>query len=219
MVTIKTYEELENYIVAWCKGYLKANMIIVGDGGLGKSHIIKAHIGPHKFINSHITPMDLYLKFVENPASDYWLQDVDLLLQNKLIVGLLKQALEQEKKVVQWNSTVLPDEIPASIEITGRFLIELNHLGRGDKNLQALKTRALVVDFRPSNSEIQAYLKGYATNDEILWALDKIHPYIINYNLRLYNILCALKQANLDWRKTLNEQLDIIQLPYLSTFQ
>ena len=212
MVTIKKYDELEEYIKAWCKSELKCNLIVLSDGGLGKTLLIKKYIGQNRFINSHITPLDLYLKFVENPNCDFWLQDVDLLLQNKLIVGLLKQAMEENRKIIQWNSTILPDDIPASIEITGRFIIELNQLTKGDKNLQALKTRCLTVDFKPTNLEIHTYLKRFAADQEIFEILDNVYPYVRNYNLRLFNTLTALKKANLNWKKTLFELVETIQL-------
>jgi hypothetical protein len=205
-----TYQELEEYIKAFGDGNISL-LIIRSDGGLGKSHIVKTILnGDGVFFNGHATPLSIYLTLYEHPDSKVLFDDVDSLLLNKINVGLLKQVCELNKdKVVRYSTTVKIDDkkIEPEFKSNNKACLLCNDLREVGRNLKALLSRAVYLDFVPTNEEILKKLMSIELLDVEILSYIKINiNNIKSMSLRLYYKLLEINLSGLDWKDYLHRQ-------------
>ncbi|MCH7720067.1 MAG: hypothetical protein IH988_03635 [Planctomycetes bacterium] len=119
---------------------------------------------------------------------------------------MLKQLCNtREVKRIMWASA---DPRAAAIDgglghfdTRSHVMMLCNDFGVFKANVSALKTRAMVVHFKPSRTEILGKIKTFATDGEIVAFLDEFYREIPEFNLRTYRILEDLKAGGLDWRR------------------
>jgi hypothetical protein len=203
---ITTYKELSEFLHKFDekgKNRLKDNILLLGEGGLSKSYITKDFDCSH--FNGHITPLRAFQLIEDNPKKNIIWDDMDDLLVKTDMVKLLKQCCElADTKKVMFKSTGMRGAKSEEVDFTGYNLIILNKLkSLKEKNLSALATRFLVIEFKPSKEEVFNYLCGYAQDEEVLVDIKYMLPRMKRLHLRLYEHLIRLKKAKMNWRNQL----------------
>lgn len=215
MIPITAYEELHNFVVAFGQGHLNM-MVLWSKGGYGKSEEVRRCLdGPGVImIGGHVTPLKLYELLHEGRDKQVVFDEIDGLLSDRKHVGLLKQVCEtRENKKIMWTS---PDQRAAAIDggrgyfyTRSHVLILCNSFATLNANVAALKTRGMVVEFRPPTTEILGKIKTFARDKEILAFLERFHECVQEFSLRTYGMLEDLKKAGLDWKRYALDECDI----------
>jgi len=207
MITITSYRELMDFVIAFGQGHL--NMLVMcSRGGLGKSEAVQRELSDQDRVDiaGHETPLDLYRKMYEGRDKLIVFDEIDDLLATAANVGLLKQICETRTvKRVQWGSTdKRAHEIDGGIghfHTRSRVCLLCNSFALFNSNVAALKSRGLAVQFLPSSQEILDKIKTFAGDTDILQFLDHFHECIPEFSLRTYGTLEDLKRAGLDWSR------------------
>lgn len=199
-IELTTYKELQNFLDKWNSGSLLDNILVVADGGLGKSYHTKTYTNIIR-LDGHVTPFRAFLLIAQNPDKNIIFDDMDSIFNNQEMIKLLKQCCElNNPKKVHFRTTAGGK---GSVEVTdfnGYNLVILNSLKEAKKNLKALLTRFLILRFKPSKETIFAYLESYAKDKEILTELKKVLESLTFFNLRFYEHIKRLKDAKMDWK-------------------
>ena len=197
-------------------------LIICSDAGLGKSSIVSDVMADtrHLMINSHASPMSLYIAGYEHLDEPIIFQDCDGLLYNNDNIALLKQFTEtRETKRIRWLTTSgsLGENIPNSYDTRSRCLIETNNLDYLAKKLLPLKDRGWLIHFRPTKDEIvnridkiRKYYGSYG-NDEVFQLISRMANYADTISLRTFiKGLGLFKQCKgKDWEHRLMKEMNI----------
>lgn len=213
---IRRYQELTKYMDAFAQGHISL-LIVRGGGGIGKTHNLTSSLKneePH-FFNGHATPLSIYLKLSKKPDELAVFDDVDSLITNKVSVALLKQICEiKEGKIVRYETThkVEGQEIPSSFESNNKVCLLCNDFKRIGRNIKALLTRGIYLDFQPSNWEVLRIVKQMSGLDEEIYNyLCKVNKDIKEMNFRIYQKCVELKDASINWRGYLHGEFNINQ--------
>ena len=216
MIKVKTYKELQNYIKAFSRKKLNL-LIVVSRGGLGKTFIAEEALieeAPLTF-TGHVTPLSMYMELYKRNKEEkdfiVMFDDVDALMLNKTNVAILKQLCDtrEEKTIKYFTTSPTLKDVPKEFETSCKVLMNMNSLETEDNNLNALLTRAHLVDFNPSTEEVLKHLKEFADDKEILDFLEKYAPFVKSLNLRVYKRADEIKQSKLDWKQEILSELDI----------
>ena len=218
---IKKYNELREVLVKWADWNINL-LIIESKGGLGKTFLAEKLLKESKeikeseeeiylIIKSHATPLSIYKDIYKKSPSFIIFDDVDSLLFNKTNISLLKMICESTmyKKIKYMSTTPILSDTPQEYTTTAHTLLLTNHLQRSNKNLQALFTRGIIIQFKPSNFEILNYLKEFAKDKGILAYLEGNINIINNFNLRIYIELKEIKDSGLNWKDYALKLLEI----------
>lgn len=137
--------------------------------------------------------------------------DVDEILKNKSAVAILKAVCDSKKeKIVRYTTTSpLLEPGEESFTTSCKVLLLTNQLSEGDANLKALMTRAVCVNFNPSNKEVLDFLKTFADDLEILKYIEKFVNFSTKFNFRIYCRALELKLNKLDWKKEILNSMEI----------
>jgi len=218
---VRDYKTLNSYVKAFAEGYISL-LIIKGEGGLGKTYAIKQIMKEKSplIFNGHATPLSIYLRLFSEPTARVVFDDVDSMLSNKITVALLKQLCETNKvKEIRYDTTARINEmqVPSSIKCTNKVCLLCNDMKKFGKNMKALLTRAVYLEFVPTKEEIMQRLKQFPELDlEIYEFLQKNIDYFFNLNFRLYLKAKELKEAGVDWQEyaegemKVNRELELI---------
>jgi hypothetical protein len=206
LIEIKTFSELEHFLQKWGSGSLKDNVVLYGKGGLGKSRSI-ANVNALRF-DGHITPFRAFQLGYENPEANIIWDDMDDILRNKQMVKLLKQFCELETPKMIHFATTKESTAQEKYEFTGHSLVILNEISNKiGKNLKALLTRFIVVNFNPTKEEVLNKLKQYAENNEVVEEIERLMPKIKDFNFRVYEHLNRMSEAGMDWKSYLYKSI------------
>ena len=211
---LKSYKQLEEYINAFASNNISL-LVIRSHGGLSKTHTVKHTISDAdcQFFNGHATPLSIYMKLHEHPDDLVVFDDVDSLINNKVTVSLLKQFCElSDNKIIRYSTThkfngavVEPD-----FKSNNKVCLLCNDFKRIGRNIKALITRGIYIDFRPSHKEILNKMKCFKDLDtEIYDYLTFYSDSIKHLNLRLYFKCLELKRASISWKTYLNNEYNI----------
>lgn len=216
MLTIKNYKKLNEYMSAFGNKALNL-MIIVSRGGLGKTFIAEESLikyGPLIF-TGHVTPLSMYRELLERNKEEkdfiVIFDDVDTLMLNKTNVALLKQLCDtREEKTIRYSTTspILRD-MDNEFETSCKVLMLMNDVKTEDKNLDALLTRAHLINFAPPDTEILTHMKTFGEDKDILDFIDTYAHFSKSLNLRVYKRAIELKEAKLDWKDEVVSELKI----------
>ncbi len=169
---------IKNYLEMVVKGYSNS-LILVSKAGLGKTTLLMNTMKELKlekhylYCNSYITSLQLF-KILDktNKLDDpriLILDDVEMILKDKLILGLLKGALWEAngKRIVNYNSstpkiqdnTIIPD-------FKGRIVFLLNEFLSDNELIKALKDRGLYYELKMTNDQILDFMAREMVKDK-----------------------------------------------------
>ena len=211
---VRDYNTLRAYAKAYAEGHISL-LIVKGEGGLGKTYNLQKAMEEqdHILFNGHATPLSVYLRLFNNPTARVIFDDVDSLLANKTTVFILKQLCESNKiKVVRYDSTARINqmEIPKEIRCTNNTCLLCNDMKKFGKNMKALLTRAVYLEFVPTKEEVMRELKEFPELDQEVYSFILEHLAALSHiNFRLYMKAVELKKAKLDWIEYINGELSI----------
>ena len=218
MINVSTYNELEEYFEAFGSKDLNF-LVIVSRGGLGKTYTAKHVTSKHDplYLSGHLTPLEFYKRLMKrNRREDdflFVLDDIDSFIDNKMNTALLKQVADtkENKTIKYYTSSPRLDEDEDTFTTRCKSLILMNKTPRtsSNKDLAAIMDRALVVKFTPTNEEIMNRIKSFAKDEEIVKFLEREHKSADNLSLRTYVKAKEIKEAGLDWKNVLAQELTI----------
>jgi len=219
---VTTYDKLKKYADAFTDNRISL-LVIRGSGGIGKTHTIaKSFYQDENYLmfNGHATPLSIYLRLMKNRDHLVVFDDVDSLIKNSITVGLLKQICEtNKKKIIRYDTThkVSSEEIKSEFVSNNKVCLLCNDFKRVGRNIKALLTRGIYIDFQPSNDEILKVMKTFNKLDqEIYNFLEKYQDEISDLNFRTYIKCVELKGAKIDWKDYLAGEFNINRLVELA---
>jgi len=219
MIEIKDYKTYRKYMQAFKTKELNL-LVVVSRGGLGKTFISEEELieeAPLVF-TGHVTPMSMYKElYARHQEEEDFLvifDDVDALMLNKTNIALLKQLCDtREVKQLKYSTTSPSLRIPLEFDTRCKVLMLMNDLNPSDPNLQALMSRAHLINFVPSDTEILSNIRTFGDDKEILDFISVYAPFSKTLNLRIYKRALELKEAKLEWHSTIINELHVD--PYL----
>jgi len=136
------------------------SIVIVGSGGLGKTHTVKSTItesnideNDYTFIKGYSTARGLYNALYDNNGKIIIFDDCDSVLDDRVAVNILKSALDSyDSREISWLAKMAKsDEYPNKFEFTGRIIFISNK--RKSSIDGAILSRSLTVDLTMTPSE------------------------------------------------------------------
>jgi hypothetical protein len=204
---VTSYERLEGYIRSFAAGAFGL-VILVGEGGLGKSRTVRAALGDDAcWVQGNATPFGMYEKLYRNRDRFVVIDDVDSLYADRSGIRLLKCVSQtEEEKTVAWHSDAKRLEkhcIPREFTTKSRVCIISNDWKTLNQNVAALQDRGHVLLFEPSAAEVHTKAGTWFTDSEIYeWFSKNLHR-IHKPSFRHYVRARELKAGNLDWTDVL----------------
>ena len=134
-------------------GGVTPSLIIVGEGGLGKTHSVTQTIKSNDveedcyiFLKGYSTARGLYNTLYDNNGKLIIFDDCDSVLEDKVAINILKSALDSyERRTISWMAKMnKSDEYPQQFDFTGRIIFISNK--SKEKIDEAIRTRSLTVD-------------------------------------------------------------------------
>jgi len=220
------YAPLRGYIHTFLNGKMHG-LLIIGDAGLGKSFMVLQELNAaglklwddYAVINGYSTPLAFYRILFQNRNQIIVLDDADTILNNKMIVGMLKNILwsNTTERVVSYNTSART-YLPARFVFKGKVIIILNQLPKKNKNLEALYSRMLVYKNFFSYEEKMQILEeiaslpyGNLSHEERMKVLEHVKkvtsPATKNLNIRSLLKAFELYSFNKDSWKPLVEKI------------
>lgn len=137
------------------------SLFVISAGGTGKSrtitNILRDEGQDVETYNSHCTPLQLYRVLYLNSQNEkvIYIDDCDELYKSGPALGILRSALfGQPNRLVTYNSSTLPPDLPARFETTSRFIFCANKVPKKCPIFDAVVSRCLVYRMDLSNAEI-----------------------------------------------------------------
>ena len=134
-------------------GGVTPSLIIVGEGGLGKTHSVTQTIKANDveedcyiFFKGYSTARGLYNTLYDNNGKLIIFDDCDSVLEDKVAINILKSALDSyERRTISWMAKMNKnDEYPQQFNFTGRIIF-ISNKSKEDMN-EAILSRSLTVD-------------------------------------------------------------------------
>jgi len=147
------------------------SLIIVGDGGLGKTHSVKTAITEsgipetnYTFIKGYSTPRGLYNTLYDNNGKIIIFDDCDSVLDDRVAVNILKSALDSyDTREISWLAKMTKsDEYPNKFQFTGQIIFISNK--KKSSVDDAILSRSLTVDLTMTPVEKIARMKHILPN-------------------------------------------------------
>lgn len=188
------FEFLEAYVDMVAQRQMKS-VVIVGEGGLGKSYTVMqrlAHNGLKQLdihsedfevgatanqansstsfvvVKGYSTAKGLYRTLFENRNRLVVFDDCDAVLENDTASDILKAALDSyDRRIVTWNAESFGEsDLPKSFEFTGTIIFISNKPMH--KVPQPILSRSAPADVSMSRAEILARMKAIAAKEEFM---------------------------------------------------
>jgi hypothetical protein len=141
-------------------GGVTPSLIIVGEGGLGKTHSVTQSIkntdmgeSDYVFFKGYSTARGLYNTLFDNNGKLIIFDDCDSVLEDKVAVNILKSALDSyDTRTISWMAKMNKnDEYPQQFNFTGRIIF-ISNKSKEDMN-EAILSRSLTVDLTMTPSD------------------------------------------------------------------
>jgi hypothetical protein len=136
------------------------SMVVVGEGGLGKTHSVKTTIAEngledneYVFFKGYSTARGLYNTLFDNNGKLIVFDDCDSVLEDKVALNILKSALDSyETREISWMAKMTKGDVyPNQFKFTGRVIFISNK--NKDKMDEAVLSRSLTVDLSMTSTE------------------------------------------------------------------
>ena len=136
------------------------SMVVVGEGGLGKTHSVKTTIAEngledneYVFFKGYSTARGLYNTLFDNNGKLIVFDDCDSVLEDKVALNILKSALDSyETREISWMAKMTKGDVyPNQFNFTGRVIFISNK--NKDKIDEAVLSRSLTVDLSMTSTE------------------------------------------------------------------
>lgn len=147
------------------------SLIVMGEGGLGKSHSVaktieENYLEPteYAFFKGYSTARGLYNTLFDNNGKLIIFDDCDSVLDDKVAVNILKSALDSyDKRTISWMAKMVKsDEYPQHFDFTGRIIFISNK--SKEKIDEAILTRSLTVDLTMTPDDKVARMEAILGN-------------------------------------------------------
>lgn len=160
-------------IVKMVAAGIQPSMIITGEGGLGKTHVVLNTLqntgltdvtllddefdvsglpSVYKVVKGFSTAKGLFRTLYENRNSVVVFDDCDSVLKDPVAVNLLKAALDSySTRVISWNSDMRDEDLPRTFEFSGRVIFISNL--PASKLDQAIRSRSMNVDLMMTTAQ------------------------------------------------------------------
>lgn len=150
-------------------------LIINSKPGIGKSFttevIMNQYDADYIILNNHITKLELFIIMQKNKDKIIIIDDVKQMLKSSPHVGLIKKATETVPygREVQYNTSKKikdedGEELEKSFVFNGKIIILTNEVDEDDKDVKAIKDRALYLRLAPPNEEIVEIMEWVVSN-------------------------------------------------------
>lgn len=161
------------------KGY-SYSFILVSKAGLGKTTLVmnamkelKLEKGEHYlYCSSYLTPVQLYLLLektnrLKEPAI-LILDDVEIILKNRLILAMLKGALGEVdgERIINYDSSTYKIASTSISNFRGKIIFLLNEFLQANPLISALKDRGLYYELKMTNQEILDFMEKEMVKDK-----------------------------------------------------
>ena len=129
------------------------SLIVVGEGGLGKTHSVNQSIkntdmckSDYVFFKGYSTARGLYNTLYDNNGKLIIFDDCDSVLEDKVALNILKSALDSyDNRSITWMSNMNNnDDYPQQFDFTGRIIFISNKSKESIND--AILSRSLTVD-------------------------------------------------------------------------
>jgi hypothetical protein len=186
------------------------SLIIVGEGGLGKTHSVSQSIDitglqDHEFVffKGYSTARGLYNTLYDNNGKLIIFDDCDSVLEDKVAVNILKSALDSyETRTISWMAKMNKnDEYPQHFDFTGRIIFISN---KSKSSIDgAILSRSLTVDLTMTPDEKIERMTTILPNilpeydDEVKTeALNFLNENKEGSNINMRTLIMVIKMAN-----------------------
>jgi hypothetical protein len=202
-ITIRTYEEVNNFAKAFAEGKYPF-LAIVGTGGLGKSQTfkkaMKAEAKPHHLIKGNASAFILYQELYNHRDEMIVIDDADTLYTDKKTQPLLKCLLEtEENKTVAWRTKAIDDDsYPRVFTTRSKVAILCNEWMTVSHNMKAIVSRGIFLNFVPTAEEVHREVAERSfLKDDVVYAFVEKHLGLIGTpDMRKYDHISKLRKAN-----------------------
>ncbi len=210
--TIRTYDELIQYVRAFAEKESQRVMIVVGAAGLSKSTVLQTATSNATWLKGILSPWILYRSLHDLPddrSSCVVIDDVDRFFKEKDGVSVLKQVFDtSETRTVMWNranSEIRKGDVQASFETRARVCLICNELSRQNENVLAVHNRGYVIQFKPDAAEVHRYVGEWFTDEVVYDFVGEWLRFVESPSCRDYVIASHAREAGLNWQRDLLE--------------
>lgn len=201
-------------------------LFVYGSGGTGKSRTVLSVLREEGIeplvINSHITPLSLFSTlYLYRDEHVILFDDVDGMYSSMAHLGLLRSALHgNPTRVVTYNSSTLPPDLPSSYEFTSRCIFIANVIPARNEAFKAVLSRLDIFELSASNEEVIEAMRNIAvsgfhnlTPSDCEMVIDYIAEHSDDRQLSLRLLGPSLRKLTyaraegIDWRPLIRSQL------------
>lgn len=200
---LRAYAELESYLADFVRTTYQF-LIIIGRPGLAKTESIKRAIRGRQVLyykGGQLTPAQFYIDCYHHRGEPVILDDAEHLLDNKVgakLVSALGDTTPVKTLAYATTGRVLGD-VPQNYNTTSPLCIIGNRIALPDE----IQSRAVILDFSPSNEEIHRAASAWFWDQTIHdWFGAHLHR-LTALDARWYLIAHQDKQSGRDWRQIL----------------
>jgi hypothetical protein len=206
---LRTYSEFESYLKDFAAGRYPF-LWAVGRPGTGKSGSIRAATqGQDVYYRQggQLTPLQFYLDCYEYQGRPIILDDAEHILENRLGAKLISALGDTtpEKQLSYGTTSPALDDVPPVFKTTSPLCIIANKATANP----AIQSRAVTLDFDPTNVEIHRAVARWFWDQEIHdWMgqhISRLEP----FDTRWYVIADHDKRAGRDWKSFILEGYEI----------
>ena len=203
-LVVRYYDLLDKIIQGFAQGHLGL-LILTGPPGVGKSHAVKAALGPSAcVIEGNATAFGAYVRLYKAVDLPVLIDDVDSLESNGDMVRLLKCVCQSSPtKTVSWNSDarrLAQRGVPSQFETRSNVAIIANDWRQSNQNVMALEDRGHLIHFAPSAVEVHRKVATWFWDQEVLDFFGERLQLIHQPSFRHYIAAAELKAAGLIWK-------------------
>ena len=206
-IPVRTYDELERYVRAFCARHLNL-LIVIGGPGLAKSQTVRRLAGKHAcWIEGNATAFGMYVTLWQHKDELVIVDDVDNLYSDRSAVRLLKCLCQTDPvKQVAWqsgSSRLEREGVPRCFETKSRVALIANDWKTLNGNVEAVQDRGHVIVFEPTAEEVHQQVSRWFADREILeWFEAHLHL-VHRPSMRHYVRAAELKMAGLNWMQAI----------------
>ena len=227
---------LAHHVRLVARKHTHALFVFGSQGGLGKSRSILRTLEEEGIcpvlINSHITPLALFSTLYQYREEQViFFDDVDSMFGSMAHLGLLRSALwGQGERIITYNSSQLPNNLPPSFEFTSRIIFACNVIPKRNDAFQAVLSRCDQFELSATNEEVIDLMRSISsegfrglTPEDCSMVIDFIEQHSQDNQLSMRILTPSLRkllysrQELLDWRPLVKTQLQTLGRKQIAT--